>query len=393
MNEGKEGRAMEEALRYFREAVDAKKCSHCGCFHGLLKAIDINFPESDRPEVFNRLVKTGRERLSDVRYDCFGCEICYPPAVLNTLEEGGVIHVVEADSCLSEKPEIREGYPPLAGSYKVLRYHAPVAVCTLNSDELIDPIAAKASSDIGIFGSLKTENIGIERMIQNILANPNIRFLIVCGEDSRKAVGHLSGQSLLALSQNGMDILSGQIIGALGKRPVLKNISREAVDHFRRNVAVIDLIGCSNMEEIVDKARACAELNPMPGEPFSGERIIKPLKGYIPRKMTPDPAGYFIVYVDRIRRVLSLEHYLNDGVLDVVIEGEKASELYFPAIERGLVSLLDHACYVGQELARAEHALLTGEPYTQDAAPEQELLPSMPVDDCSANCGCKRNTL
>lgn len=393
MNEGKEGRAMEEALRYFREAVDAKKCAHCGCFHGFLKAIDINFPEPERPEEFKSLVRTARDRLSDVRYDCFGCEICYPPTVLNTLEEGGVIHVVEADSCISEKPEKRDGYPPLAGSYKVLRYHAPVAVCTLNSDGLIDPVAATAPPHIGIVGSLKTENIGIERMIQNILANPNIRFLIVCGEDSRKAVGHLSGQSLLALSQNGLDLLSGQIIGALGKRPVLKNISREAVDHFRRNVEVIDLIGCSSVEEILDKARACAELNPIPGEPFSGERIIKPLKGYIPRKMTPDPSGYFIVYVNRIRKVLSLEHYRNDGVLDVVIEGGRANELYFPAIERGLVSLLDHACYIGKELARAENALLTGEPYTQDGAPEQELLLSMPNDECSANCGRKRSTV
>src|SRR3974390_687062 len=33
-------------------------------------------------------------------------------------------------------------WPPLPGSYRVLRYHAPVAVCTLNSDELIEPLAS-----------------------------------------------------------------------------------------------------------------------------------------------------------------------------------------------------------------------------------------------------------
>ena len=34
-----------------------------------------------------------------------------------------------------------------------------------------------------------------------------------------------------------------------------------------------------------------------------------------------------------------------------------------------LVSRLDRAAYLGRELARAEHAMLTGGPYRQDAAP------------------------
>ncbi len=93
---------MNEALRHLHEAVDAKKCSHCGCFHSFLKAIDINFPEPKRPEEFNKLIKTGRGRLSDIRYDCFGCEVCLPPEILNTLEEGGVIQVIVADSCVSK---------------------------------------------------------------------------------------------------------------------------------------------------------------------------------------------------------------------------------------------------------------------------------------------------
>ncbi len=60
-------------------------------------------------------------------------------------------------------------------------------------------------------------------------------------------------------------------------------------------------------------------------------------------------------------------------MLDSLIEGHKAAELYIPAIDRHLVSRLDHAAYLGRELARAEHALLTGTVYVQDAAPEQEV--------------------
>ena len=87
--------------------------------------------------------------------------------------------------------------------------------------------------------------------------------------------------------------------------------------------------------------------------------------------MIPDPAGYFVVYVDRQRRLLSLEHYRNDGTLNVIIEGLTPGEVYTPAVEKGLISRLDHAAYLGRELARAEHALRTGGPYKQDGAPER----------------------
>jgi tetrahydromethanopterin S-methyltransferase subunit A len=98
--------------------------------------------------------------------------------------------------------------------------------------------------------------------------------------------------------------------------------------------------------------------------------------------MIPDPAGYFVVYVDRRRNLLSLEHYSKDGVLHTVIEGDSAAKLYIPAIEKSLVSRLDHAAYLGKELARAERALRMGEPYIQDGAPE---APSLLV---TAGCGC-----
>jgi len=103
--------------------------------------------------------------------------------------------------------------------------------------------------------------------------------------------------------------------------------------------------------------------------------------------MVSDPAGYFVIYVDRVRGMLSLEHYLNDGLLDTVIEGSSAAELYTPAIDRGLISRLDHAAYLGRELARAEESLRSGEPFVQDAAPE--LASPLPLAGfaCEPACG------
>jgi tetrahydromethanopterin S-methyltransferase subunit A len=105
--------------------------------------------------------------------------------------------------------------------------------------------------------------------------------------------------------------------------------------------------------------------------------------------MIPDPAGYFVIYVDRRRHRLSLEHYRNEGLLDSVIEGDTAAAIYTPAIERGLLSRLDHAAYLGRELARAERALMASEPYIQDGAPEgaSSSLAAAPPATQTSCCG------
>lgn len=79
--------------------------------------------------------------------------------------------------------------------------------------------------------------------------------------------------------------------------------------------------------------------------------------------MIPDPAGYFVIYLDRVRSLLSLEHYSRDGRLDTVIEGRAPAEVCTPAIERVLLTGLEHAAYLGRERARADVALQRGEPY------------------------------
>ena len=177
-----------------------------------------------------------------------------------------------------------------------------------------------------------------------------------------------------------------RIIGAQGKRPILRNVSCDAVEHFRSTVEIVDLIGETSVPKILDATKNCASRNPGPVEPFAGTRSVATIAGYVPQRMISDPAGYFVVFPDRGRRLLTLEHYRNNGVLDIVFEGHTPAELYIPAIERNLISRLDHAAYLGKELARAEQAMLNGGSYIQDAAPE---LPT--VNEHSTKppaCGC-----
>jgi tetrahydromethanopterin S-methyltransferase subunit A len=373
-----EASVLMEAVARLQEAAANQKCWSCGCFHNAIPAFERAYPLEQRPPDLEAVLGAGRRQLSQVRYDCLGCEICFPALAINALEDIGGENSCGCEICPSEQVKERSGWPPLPGAYKVIRYQAPVAVCTLTDEQLMAAIGRRPGPEISIVGTLFTENLGIERLIQNILANPNLRFLIVCGSDSRQAVGHLPGQSLLALTRSGIDNRS-RIIGAQGKRPYLRDISPETIEHFRRTVEVLDLIGINEISVVAEAVRSCLTRNPGPAPAFAPESLVRPSRGYLPARMSPDPAGYFVVYADRANRGLSLEHYRNDGVLDAVITGAAAAELYIPAIDRGLVSRLDHAAYLGRELARAEEALHTGTPYVQDAAPEQQLKsPSIP---------------
>ena len=70
----------------------------------------------------------------------------------------------------------------LDGAYVFGDSDAPVAVCTLTSESLIEPLAPVAG--VAIAGNVYTANLGIERIVVNVTSNPAIRFLLLCGKDS-----------------------------------------------------------------------------------------------------------------------------------------------------------------------------------------------------------------
>ena len=82
-----------------------------------------------------------------------------------------------------------------------------------------------------------------------------------------------------------------------------------------------------------------------------------------------DPCGVFQVMVDREAGDLVALHYQTaDAAKPMhIVRGENAEEVLGEILKRGLVSRLDHAAYLGGELAKAEVALKTGRSYVQDA--------------------------
>ena len=88
-------------------------------------------------------------------------------------------------------------YPAEEGRYLRGNDYSPVAVAIiLNCDEdKIPPdieilIRTGTESGAALSGSIQTPNIGLEKMICNIVGNPNIRFLVLGGPESE---GHHTG--------------------------------------------------------------------------------------------------------------------------------------------------------------------------------------------------------
>lgn len=121
-----------------------------------------------------------------------------------------------------------------------------IAICTLSSIDLLGNISrSNLMNEIAVCGRLVSENKGIDIIINFTSKNPDIKCIVACGKEVR---GHRAGQALLALARNGVD-LSGRIIGALGPHPILKS-SPHAVDLFRRQVRILDMIGTVSIDKI-----------------------------------------------------------------------------------------------------------------------------------------------
>jgi tetrahydromethanopterin S-methyltransferase subunit A len=96
----------------------------------------------------------------------------------------------------------------------------------------------RVESGAALAGMLQTENVGIEKIICNTVANPNIRYLIVCGVES---ACHQPGQALSSLVRNGVDERRN-IIGAEGPTPCLYNIPLESIERFRQQTSLVHLV-------------------------------------------------------------------------------------------------------------------------------------------------------
>ena len=148
---------------------------------------------------------------------------------------------------MADKKSPAEGWPVISGDYVVGDPESPVAVTTLASHIEAD------LSGAAIAGPCKTENLGVEKVVANIISNPNIRFLILSGAEVQ---GHITGQSFKALHENGCDPDKKKIIGATGAIPL------DGVERFQQQLEIVDMIDVEDVGAINAKISECVEKDP-----------------------------------------------------------------------------------------------------------------------------------
>lgn len=141
-------------------------------------------------------------------------------------------------------------WPVTSGDYVIGDVNSSVAVVTLASDYRNWEL-----KNYAICGTCFSENFGVEKVIVNVLANPNISCLIVCGEDS----AHLSGQSLIALAEGGVSTMAGsrKIVGSHASLPYLNEIPMTAISRFLREIKVIDMVGNTDSAAVQKAIDSC----------------------------------------------------------------------------------------------------------------------------------------
>jgi tetrahydromethanopterin S-methyltransferase subunit A len=400
--------------------MELKKCRKCGCMKDALKQAERAFGSSEDPAVRSLLplISDYQARMVPLAYDCIGCKKCWGADA--TIELANHFDEVEVDPCGSDerasdssksavafsdaygRRSTVPSWPPHPGDYLLGNSDGTVAICTLSNRDLPVRLIAAAEPAVAIVGRCDTENIGIEKVVLNLVTNPRIRWLVICGEEAK---GHRAGEAFLRLKQRGVDA-DMRVLETASWRPILKNLTLLEVARFRQQIEEVNLIGITDLKAILAAVQDCASKSvptlPTPSvQPKDfGETVASAehIRASAPKRLQLDRAGFFIVLPQPQKGLIVCEHYENSGRLAHIIEGQRAALIAATVVERGLVTQLDHAAYLGRELAKAEAALLSGVAYEQDAA-QGQLITSRQSEtdktnesdrecDRSATCAC-----
>jgi len=184
-------------------------------------------------------------------------------------------------------------YPPEEGRYIRGNDASPVAVAIiLCSDadkiptEIEGLVRAGAESGAALSGTVQTENIGFEKIICNVVGNPNIRYLILGGPESE---GHLTGEAMKALIEYGVDEKK-RIMNTASPHPFLYNIPAVFIERFREQLTLVDLQFEGNPDVLRKAVWACYQEEPVTFKNYTlcdpGAFPESPLNGKLTMRVT-----------------------------------------------------------------------------------------------------------
>lgn len=189
--------------------------------------------------------------------------------------------------------------------------------------------------DYCVIGNLYSAQ-GINAMIRNVMANPNIRTIVIWGSEMS-----LSGHSLLKFMEKGID---GNRKIVEGRGEIEKEIPDEVVELFRKKVKVVDMRG----KDAKTFKAAIKELSGQKPEPFADKpRLFSkstPIAQVLPSEQTgfrvssPNVAKTWLKLLNEIYKYGRPKHtrYSQDNELKeilnltAVVTDEDPANEYFP---------------------------------------------------------------
>jgi len=185
----------------------------------------------------------------------------------------------------NKKFKLTYDWPIEQGRYLVSNPLSPVSVVVILAapydkipKETEELVRAGVEKGAGISGTLQTANIGIEKIVVNLISNPNIRYLILTGRES----GHFPADALKALFKNGVDE-KGYILGTKAPTAILKNIPKSAVERLRQQIQLIDLSGVTDISVLEKVVWSCYQEKEAPFE-AKGQKYLLCDNGSFPEE-------------------------------------------------------------------------------------------------------------
>ena len=168
---------------------------------------------------------------------------------------------------MANKKSPASGWPLVKGDFHSGDANSCVAVVTFGSHLDEEGICGAGAA---MCGSCKTENLGLEKVIANYIANPNIRFMLGCGTEVK---GHLAGQTMFALHKGG--IKDGRVVGAEGAIPFIENLNDAAIKRFQEQTEIVNIMETEDIGAIKAKIN---ELKARDPGAFAADAIVVEVK-------------------------------------------------------------------------------------------------------------------
>jgi thymidylate synthase len=252
---------------------------------------------------------------------------------------------MEAKQTMNNQEIKIEKWPVYKDSMLVIgNPESQVAICSLWTKKEL--VSEKLNlGKIAVIGNLYSPRKGISFLIRNILANPRIRYLVVCGLDNSG-----SGQVLVDLFKNGFEKIQDsesdkyywRIVSDIENRIDIE-IEEEAVKSFRQGVELIDLRKESDYAKIQEVIDSLDQNLP----PFAAKPLVFPAPPKEEVNIFPSEPTAHIVRGEKIAEVWLriLNEILRFGITDKtsyqnrqkeiidlvsVISDEDPNNLYIP---------------------------------------------------------------